>query len=252
MPRSSLHAESPPEPEFTEDTLLRGRVTLYQPARGFRASLDPVLLAGFLAPPFGRVLDIGCGTGALGFLLMAADADASGVGVELQPRLASLARAGCDHNGFATRLEILEGDVRQMGLRLGTASFDLVAANPPYRPMGKGRYSPDEERARSNHEVTLTLREWLDVAARAVRPGGRVAAIYPSERHVELLAEMTARGLQPVRLRPVHAHAGREATRVMVEARSNVRAPLAVEPPLVVHGRDGQRFSAEVARMLGD
>ena len=36
--------------EITTDTLLRGRVTLLQPRRGFRSSLDPVLLARFLAP----------------------------------------------------------------------------------------------------------------------------------------------------------------------------------------------------------
>ena len=56
---------------ITTDTLLRGRVTLLQPTRGFRSSLDPVLLAAFVGPPFGRFVDIGCGTGAVAFLLAA-------------------------------------------------------------------------------------------------------------------------------------------------------------------------------------
>src|SRR4030095_4424475 len=86
--------------EFTYDTLLRGRVGLYQPARGVRSSLDPVLLAGFATPPFGRFLDIGCGTGALSFLLLAHDPAATGVGVEIQPRLAAPAEEG----GARTRL----------------------------------------------------------------------------------------------------------------------------------------------------
>jgi hypothetical protein len=59
------------ETEITRDTLLRGRVKLLQPRHGFRSSLDPVLLAGFIAPPFGRFLDIGCASGALSFLLLA-------------------------------------------------------------------------------------------------------------------------------------------------------------------------------------
>ena len=58
--------------EVTIDTLLRGRVTLVQPARGFRSSLDPLLLAAFVRPPFGRFVDIGCGTGALSFALSCA------------------------------------------------------------------------------------------------------------------------------------------------------------------------------------
>src|SRR6185295_14022809 len=90
----------PSHDDVTTDTLLRGRVTLLQPRRGFRSSLDPVLLARFLAPPFGYFLDIGCGTGALAFTLAAIDGAASGVGVELQPRLARLAAAGRDRNGL--------------------------------------------------------------------------------------------------------------------------------------------------------
>ena len=73
----------PEQDEITHDTLLRGRVKLLQPRRGFRSSLDPVLLAGFVAPPFGHFLDIGCASGALSFLLLALDASARGVGRKL-------------------------------------------------------------------------------------------------------------------------------------------------------------------------
>ena len=119
----------------TADGLLRGRVRLYQPARGARMSLDPVLLAGFVAPPFGRFLDIGCGTGPLSFLLLAGDPAASGVGVEIQPRLAALAVRGRDENGWEKRLDVIDGDVRALGEWLGDASFDLVVTNPPYRTL---------------------------------------------------------------------------------------------------------------------
>ena len=90
--------------EITVDTLYRERVTLLQPARGYRASLDPVLLAAFVRPPFGRFADIGCGTGAVAFSLADRDPGASGVAIELQPRLAALARQGVIRNGFAPRL----------------------------------------------------------------------------------------------------------------------------------------------------
>jgi tRNA1Val (adenine37-N6)-methyltransferase len=237
---------------FTVDTLLRGRVTLLQPARGFRASLDPVLLATFLRPPFGRFLDIGCGTGALSFLLLAADLEASGVGVELQPVLAELAALGRARNGWIERLQIITGDIRTQALEMGAARFDLVATNPPFRPVGQGRPSPEETRALSNHEVALTLGDWADVAARAVRPGGRVAAIFPADRVIELGAALRHRDLSPLRLRAVHPLADRPASRVLVEAERGGRQPLVVEPPLIVHADDGKRFSPEVLRLLGE
>jgi tRNA1(Val) A37 N6-methylase TrmN6 len=211
-----------------------------------------VLLARFLAPPFGRFVDIGCGTGALAFLLAAIDGAASGAGVELQPRLARLAAGGRDRNGLAGRDEIVEGDVRALGARLGAAAFDLVATNPPFRPVAGGVTSPDEERARANHEVTLTLAEWLAAAAALVRPGGRVGVIYPAERLAELLAGMTARDLQPTRLRAGHPDAGSPAGRVLVEAHRASRRPLTIEPPLIVHTAPDNRFTDEVEKMLGD
>jgi tRNA1Val (adenine37-N6)-methyltransferase len=234
----------------TADALLCGRVRLYQPARGARMSLDPVLLAGFVTPPFGRFLDIGCGAGPLSFLLLAGDPAASGVGVEIQPRLAALAVRGRDENGWETRLEIIEGDVRALGARVGDASFDLVVTNPPYRTLDSSPPSPNRERALAHHEIALRLAEWVDVAARAVRPDGRVAAILPMVRSKELTRAMIRRGLRPVRIRHVQAYPDLPASRILLEVQ---RDPLwlNVEPPLVVH-EPGGGFTAEVRRMLGE
>src|SRR5262249_62309596 len=134
-----------------------------------------VLLEGFLPPPHGRFLDIGCGTGALSFLLLARDPAATGVGVELQPRLAALAARGRDANGWQERLEIGVGDVRARDDRVPAAAFDLVATNPPYRTVSGSRRPPDEERALAHQEIALALPEWAAAPARAVRPAGRLA-----------------------------------------------------------------------------
>ncbi len=242
----------PPDPSGTEvtfDTLLRGRVKLIQPARGFRASVDPVLLSGFVAAPLGRFLDIGCGTGAVAFLLLARDPEARGLGIELQPRLAALTKTAVAENGFSDRFELLVGDVRRAPLP--PASFDLVVANPPFQPRGQGELPPDPERSIAHHEVELTLGEWLDAAARLVRPEGRVAAVFAASRLAELLLALAARGLCPLRLRPVYPREGATATRVLVEARRLAGPrPLIVEPPLLVHEGDG--YSAEVRQLLGE
>ncbi|HEY4393517.1 MAG TPA: methyltransferase [Polyangia bacterium] len=241
--------------DITEDTLLRGRVRIFQPARGARMTLDPVLLAGFVAPPYGRFLDIGCGAGPLSFLLLAADLAATGVGIELQPRLAALATRGRDENGWGERLEIVEGDVRALGERLGEASFDLVITNPPYRTVESSPPSPNPERALAFNEIALRLAEWVEVAARVVRPGGRVAAILPAERAPELGLALRKRLLRPARIRRIHPRAGEPASRILIEARrdegDNFMIDAAEEPPLIVHGAD-RGFTPEVRWMLGE
>jgi tRNA1(Val) A37 N6-methylase TrmN6 len=235
---------APPD-ETTFDLLLRGRVGLYQPARGFRASLDPVLLASFVTPPFGNFVDIGCGTGAVSFCLLARDPTATGVGIELQPRLAALAERGRARNGFEARFRVCVGDVRTMA---GLGTFDLVATNPPYRPLGTGVLPPDQERSIANHEVALTLAGWLDAAAGMLSPDGRLCAIFPADRLEELHAGLRARRLVATRQRLVVPRPGEPPGRVLLEARR--RGSLEIEPPLVVHA--GGRFTPEVQRMVGE
>jgi tRNA1(Val) A37 N6-methylase TrmN6 len=236
--------------DVTHDTLLRGRVKLIQPARGFRSSLDPVLLAGFVQAPYGHFLDIGCGTGALSFLLLARDPAATGLGVEIQPRLAGLAARSVAANGFDARFAVAAADVRAPGL-LPHSAFDLVASNPPFRPLGKGLLPPETERSLAHHEVALTLAEWLRVAQVALQPEGRLAAIYPAERLDEMRAALAAHGLAMARLRMVQAQAGARASRFCFEARrSALVAETKTETPLVVHEQG--RYSAEVRAMLGE
>jgi tRNA1Val (adenine37-N6)-methyltransferase len=236
------------ESEITHDTLLRGRVKLLQPRSGYRSSLDPVLLAGFLAPPLGVFLDIGCGSGALSFLLLARDPAATGVAVEIQPRLAHLAERGRAANGFEARLRVVAGDVREPGA-VEVQAFDLVATNPPFRPMGSGVLPPVSEKALAHHEVTLTLAGWLDVAVRALRPKGRLATVFPFDRWQELRQGLAARGLSIARFRLVVPREGSEPGRVLVEARHGSH-PAREEGPLVVH--DSAGYSAEVRAMLGE
>lgn len=245
-----------PDPdEITVDTLYRERVTLFQPARGYRASLDPVLLAAFVRPPFGRFADIGCGTGAVAFSLAARDPSASGSAIELQPRLAELARQGVARNGFQSRLSIVEGDVRRLvGGKLPRASFDLVASNPPFRPLAGGFVSPDQEIARAHHEVTLTLAECLDAVAALRHPAGRIAMVFLASRAGELLSGLMARGLAARRLRFVHPTLDKPASRVLVEAGGAAAdagtPPCEVEAPLALRGPAGH--SDEVRQMLGE
>ena len=138
------------------------------------------------------------------------------------------------------------------GDRVGAAAFDLVATNPPYRTLAGSRRPPDDERALAHQEIALALAEWVACAARAVRPGGRVAAIFPAERAADLLAALRARDLNPVRLRSVHPHAGEPASRVLVEAeRRPAAGRSSIEPPLVLHVA-GARYTPEVRRLLDE
>jgi tRNA1Val (adenine37-N6)-methyltransferase len=237
-----------PADDFTEDALLRGRVRMFQPRIGYRTSLDPVLLAGFVTPPFGRFLDVGCGNGVVSFLLLDRDPAASGVGIEVQARLARLAERGAAANRLGARFSLVCGDARTRPAAIA-GPFDLVVTNPPFRSIDGGPPSPDPERARANHEVSLTLSDWVRLAATVLRRDGVLAAIFPFVRRDELLDRIHAEGLFPSRSRSCVPRSGDAPSRLLIEARARP-CPLRIEPPLVLHAGEG--YGPEVRRMLGE
>jgi release factor glutamine methyltransferase len=78
--------------------------------------------------PVRRVLDLGAGTGCLLLAALAEFPEASGVGIDLSPDAAALARRNAQANGLASRAMFVCGnwDAPIAGV------FDLVLSNPPY------------------------------------------------------------------------------------------------------------------------
>ncbi len=78
-----------------------------------------------------RILDLGTGTGCLLIAALNEFPNAFGVGTDISPRAAALARRNAETLGFASRATFLAAD---WSAPLAPATFDLVLANPPYIP----------------------------------------------------------------------------------------------------------------------
>jgi len=221
--------------EITEDRLLDGRIRLLQPAEGYRAAIDPLLLAAALkAGPGQRVLDAGCGVGSAGLCLMARRPDCSVTGLELQPELAELARRNLILNGMAERGQVAQGDLAQAPFAPG--SFDHVMTNPPYHQGGS--LSPHAIKAVANSEGDLALGDWLKACCKLLRPKGTLLVIQRADRLDEMLSALSGR-LGGLTVFPLWPKEGREAKRVLLAGRKGSKAPLRLLPGLVLHHEDG-------------
>lgn len=241
--------------EETLDELSVGNLKLYQARSGYRYSLDPVLLAHFVNPgPEERILDLGTGSGILPLLLVSLYGPHQVLAIEIQADMAERARRNVVQNGRAGQIEVVHGDLRRIADYAPPASYHLVISNPPFRPRGGGRIAPDDERAMARHELAGDLNDFIAAACHSLDHGGRFAVIYLAERMAELLAKLSARGLEPKRLRMVHATSDSEARLVMVEARKGGRPGLQVEKPLIIYeGRsDSRNYTEEVLNMYRD
>src|ERR1700733_11829988 len=117
----------------SEDRLLGGRVILRQPIQGFRAAIDPVLLAAAVPASAGQaVLELGAGTGAAALCLARRVEGVRVSGLDQQRDLVRLAAENAVLNGLGRQADFMVGDLLQPPMRLSPGSFDHVMANPPY------------------------------------------------------------------------------------------------------------------------
>lgn len=233
--------------EIVEDRLLDGRLVLRQPRKGHRAGTDAILLAAALPElDGGTLLDIGSGVGTVGLAAALLRPTLHVTLLERDPELAALAARNTALNGMADRGIVIAADVAAPAAQLEaaglkTASFDVVAMNPPFYPPGGTRASPTPNR-RAAHVAEGDLGTWLRTARRALKPGGLLAVIHRAEALPELLAGLGA-GFGALTIRPVHGVADRPAIRVIVTAVLNSRKPAELLPAFVINGPDG-RFTA--------
>jgi tRNA1(Val) A37 N6-methylase TrmN6 len=225
-------------------------LSIRQPERGYRFSIDSVLLAGFAAAFCrGAVLDLGTGCGVLLLLLSRlAGGMSSGTGVELQEELLSSARANFEENRLSGMLRAERGDFRGDVPAVEPGSFDLVISNPPFAVVGRGRRNADRGRETARHEVSCTLPELFAAAGRYLAPGGRFALILPVERLPDIEECARRAEMRAEFLRMVHPRAGDVARRVLYCASREGGDPPKTLPPLHVHG-ETEKYAPEVERI---
>lgn len=234
----------------TLDELSIGNLKILQAEKGYRFSLDPVLLARFVEVRQGDVVvDLGTGSGILPLLLARLSEAQRLIGIELQPTLFDRACRNVELNCLGKRVQMVLGDLRHVRSLLPVASADLVVSNPPYRQVGRGRISPADERAAARHELAGGLQDFVSAAGWLLNNGGRFAVIYLAERLPELLTQMVVAGIEPKRLRMIHPRQLDAARMVLVEGRKGGRQGLYVEKPLYVYRGEGRDYTAEILDM---
>lgn len=233
--------------EVVENALLGGRVRLRQPAKGYRAGMDAALLAATVAAKAGeRVVEAGCGAGAVLMQIAARRPGVRLVGLERDPALAALARENAALNGADA--EVIEGDVAAGFRALGLAPFDHAVSNPPFFDDPGALRAPAEGK-RGAWMADDGLGAWTRFLLKAVREGGTITVIHRADRLDDLLAGLGATA-GSFAVRPVHAFADEPAKRVLVRAVKTGKAPLRLLPALVLHDRGGGKHTAEAEAVL--
>ncbi|BBI30630.1 tRNA1(Val) (adenine(37)-N6)-methyltransferase [Cohnella abietis] len=231
------------------DDLLTHSLKIIQSSEVFSFSLDAVLLGRFAGvPPRGRILDLCTGNGVIPMLLTTRT-DALIDGVEIQPRLADMARRSVQLNELSHKVNIIENDLRVW--KPEGELYDAVTVNPPYLPLQSGDHKENHHQAMARHEIGCKLEDVVAACARSVRIGGRVSMVHRPSRLIDIVDLMRRYRIEPKRIRFVHPRKEAESNMVLIEGTREGKPEVRLLPPLIVYEEDGEYTQELLAVFYG-
>ncbi len=243
-------------PPVTEDAFLGDRLRIIQPATGYRAGVDAVLLAAAVAVPRGNtsaILDCGAGVGTVGLCVAARCFEARVTLIERETALLDLAARNIALNALNERVTALPGDITVPATsaaapNVSPDTFDHVLANPPFHDEEGSTHARDPLKHASHTMPQNALDAWARFAVRMARPGARVTLIHKADALPALLAALRGR-FGALTIIPIHPYMDKAAIRVLVSGIKGSRAPLTLHPPIILHDPDGA-FTPYVSQIL--
>lgn len=236
--------------EFTKDSFLGGGIKIWQPKKGYRAGIDPILLAASVNISEGQnVLDLGCGVGTASFAIGYRVKNVELYGVEIQKTFAELAELNSKENGIDLQLEC--SNISNLSSSITSKSFDHVIANPPYfdRKFSVRGINLSKEKSLAD---TCPIAEWLRVAAKRVKPKGFVHFIVRSDRLLEMFRYMP-KSLGSLVITPIISRKNGNAKLTILHAKKNGRAGFVISSPIILHpptNNYGEKYNPEVDQVL--
>jgi tRNA1Val (adenine37-N6)-methyltransferase len=223
----------------TLDEIINGQLKICQKRKGYRFSLDTLLLAHFISLKKNtHAVELGCGSGVIMLILAKRFRNVRFTGLEIQDELWELAQKNISINSLNERVAAIRGDAKDIKKYLPGNSFDFVFFNPPYRMLNSGRRNPDSQKAIARHEIKGSVTAFIQAAKYLIKSNGKTFIIYPARRLAHLIWTLKNNYMEPKRIKLVFSAADMPAEFVLVEAANQGGEELKVESSLYVYDHD--------------
>ncbi|KRM67800.1 tRNA1(Val) (adenine(37)-N6)-methyltransferase [Apilactobacillus ozensis] len=234
------------------DQLYSSDVKIIQNPEVFSFSLDAVLLAYFTKIPLKKVklVDLCAGNGAVG-LFLAHKINGSINSIELQTKLADMAKRSVLLNHLENKIDVFQDDLLNSFRHVPKDSVDIITCNPPYFPNFKAsKKNPNKYLAIARHEITTNLDDIMQISQGLLKTNGKAFFVYRPDRLTELMNKMSKYGIIPKQVQFVYPRVNKNANIVLVEGiKSGKVGGLKVLPPITVYNQKNE-YNPLVREML--
>lgn len=170
---------------------------IYQDSEKFKFSLDSLLLAEFvdIHKNDGKLLDLCSGNAPLP-LILASKYNIAIIGIEIQKSIYDLAIKSIHYNNLTNKITMLNINAKDTNNYFPGNNFDIITCNPPFFKVAKkSLINENNEKAIARHELTITLKEIIDVSSNLLKDNGRFYLVHRPERLEEIINLASAKNL---------------------------------------------------------
>lgn len=230
------------ENERIDDLQLKG-LKIIQNSEGFCFGIDSVILSEFAQNIKNKsnVVDLGTGTGILGFLLLGKTNINTVTGVEIQEDVAEMAERSIRLNNLEDKFKIVNSNITDIfsNSLLEKNKYDVVITNPPYKELGTGIINIEEKKLISRHEIKATLFDFIKIASLLLKDKGEIYMVHKPERICDIIEFFRMNKIEPKELRIVYSHEEEEATLILIKGVKGGKKFLKIDRPLYIYNKDG-------------
>jgi len=224
-------------PTYTKSKTL----TLYQPQNGYCYNSDTHFLYNFICKNLekyknikGELLDIGSGSGILG-LLVARDYTKLNLNqCEIQESFQFLTQKNSEVNGIQNTLykeNILDYSFDK--------EFDYVVSNPPFYHSNVIK-SENESLKIARYSDSMPLDKFITKTAKILKQNGKFFFCYDAKQLDKIVEYIRDTNLNMETIQFIHPNEIKEASLVMVYARSASKSLLKILPPMIMFEKNGE------------
>lgn len=216
----------------------------------FHFSLDSTLLADFvtISVKTKNIIDLGTGNAPIP-LFLSLKTTAHIIGVDIQEAAFDLAKRSVELNGLEEQITIKHQDINGIHKQYENGYFDIVTCNPPFfKYKETSNVNKNEFKTIARHEVLVTLEDVIKEAKRLLTTKGSLYLVHRTERLMDIMVLLQTYKFSVKRIRFVYSKEGEQSSMVLIDASNNGQTIVKVEPPLVVHEKDG--YTNEIKRIF--
>ena len=208
------------------------KLSLIQETDGLTFGTDALLLAGYINGKYKYGCEFGSGSGIISMLLLTRGKVERTVALEVQREYAELTKRNARLNGLEEKLTTVHTDIREFK---SEKEFDLIYSNPPYMKINSGKQNALEKKNIARHEVCGDIYDFCKSARKILKFGGCFAAVYRTDRLIDLLDAMRSNSIEPKRMTFVLADCDSEPSMALIEGKAGGRCGLMLTKPLIIY-----------------